>query len=57
MIIGDHVKVQGKEIEGLSSGVHTLAITRIRDNFLYHCATLDGELDDILVWNFEIIGE
>ena len=57
MIIGDHVKVQGKEIEGLSSGVHTLAITRIRGDILYHCATLDGELDDILVWNFEIIGE
>jgi len=57
MNIGDHVKVHGKDIAGLSSSVHTLAITRIRDNILYHCATLDGELDDILVWNFEIIGE
>jgi hypothetical protein len=57
MKIGDHVKVHGKKIEGLSSSVHTLAITRIRGDILYHCATLDGELDDILVWNFEIIGE
>ncbi len=55
--IGDHVKVHGKEIGGLSSDVHTLVITRIRGNVIYHCATLDGELDDIFVWNFEIIGE
>jgi hypothetical protein len=53
--VGDLLVVQGDKRMGLSKGLHSLAITRKRDEFLFHCSTLDGEKDDILIWAFEII--
>ena len=53
--VGDLIDVQGCKTMGLSHDLHTLAITKIRDDFLFHCSTLDGEKDDILVWSCEII--
>ena len=53
--VGDLIDVQGCKTMGLSHDLHTLAITRIRDDFLYHCSTFDGEKGDILVWSCEII--
>ena len=59
MKIGDHIEVHGEDIGGLSADVHTLAITKIREEsgrIVLDCATLDGELET-QVFPSEVLNE
>ena len=54
--VGDFVVVQGDDVLGLAPGLHTLAITNIRDGYsLFDCSTQDGEKDNIQIDPSEII--